>query len=39
MMKILNKELFLSYTGYPKGDEAELLERLSKERLYFRDDI
>lgn len=39
MMKILNKELFLSYTGYPKGDETELLERLSKERLYFRDDI
>ena len=39
MMKILNKELFLSYTGYGDGSEDELLHRLSKEKIYFSDDI
>ena len=39
MMKILNKELFLSYTGYRDGSEDELLHRLSKEKIYFSDDI
>lgn len=39
MMKILNKELFCRYTGYPEEGEEELLHRLSKEKLYFRDDI
>ena len=39
MMKILNKELFLSYTGYRGGSEDELLHRLSKEKIYFSDDI
>lgn len=39
MMKILNKELFLSYTGYGGGSEDELLHRLSKEKIYFSDDI
>ena len=39
MMKILNKPLFLSYTGYPDESEEELLRRLSGERIYFSDDI
>lgn len=39
MMKILNKELFCRYTGYPEEGEEELLHRLSKERLYFVDAI
>ena len=39
MMKILNKPLFLSYTGYPDESEGELLRRLSGERIYFSDDI
>ena len=39
MMKILNKELFLSYTGYGDGSEDELLHRLSGEKIYFSDDI
>ena len=39
MMKILNKELFLSYTGYRGGSEDELLHRLFKEKIYFSDDI
>ena len=39
MMKILNKELFLSYTGYRGGSEDELLHKLSKEKIYFSDDI
>ena len=30
MMKILNKEVFCSYTGYPDESEEELLHRLSK---------
>lgn len=39
MMKILNKPLFLSYTGYPDESEEELLRRLSGERIHFSDDI
>lgn len=39
MMKILNKEVFCSYTGYPDESEEELLHRLSKEKLYFVDAI
>ena len=39
MMKILNKELFCRYTGYPEEGEEELLHRLSKEKLYFVDAI
>ena len=39
MMKILNKEVFCSYTGYPDESEEELLQRLSKEKLYFVDAI
>lgn len=39
MMKILNKPLFLSYTGYPDESEEELLRRLSDERIHFSDDI
>ena len=39
MMKILNKPLFLSYTGYPDESEEELLRRLSGERIRFSDDI
>ena len=39
MMKILNKPLFLSYTGYPDESEEELLRRLSGERMHFSDDI
>ena len=39
MMKILNKPLFLSYTGYPDECEEELLRRLSGERIHFSDDI
>ena len=39
MMKILNKPLFLSYTGYPDEIEEELLRRLSGERMHFSDDI
>ena len=39
MMKILNKPLFLSYTGYPDESEEELLRRLSRERIHFSDDI
>lgn len=39
MMKILNRPLFLSYTGYPDESEEELLRRLSGERIHFSDDI
>ena len=39
MMKILNKELFLSYTAYQEDNEEKLLERLSGERIHFSDDI
>ena len=39
MMKILNKPLFLSYTGYPDESEEELLRRLFGERIHFSDDI
>ena len=39
MMKILNKEVFCSYTDYPDESEEELLHRLSKEKLYFVDAI
>ena len=39
MMKILNKPLFLSYTGYLDESEEELLRRLSGERIHFSDDI
>ena len=39
MMKILNKELFCRYTGYPEEGEEELFHRLSKEKLYFVDAI
>ncbi len=37
MMKILNKEVFCNYTGYPEESEEELLHRLSKEKLHFVD--
>ena len=39
MMKILNKNLFCRYTGYPEEGEEELLHKLSKEKLYFVDAI